>query len=114
MSMKIPVFRIPRGLLLAVGLSLGYMLVSYMGLWSDTGSALFDHAAYQAVFDRPILGTRLAAHITWFVTWLTVLHVALGAWCWLLARSTQVVMPAKALEIRRLVAVWFIVTLVWL
>jgi arylsulfatase A-like enzyme len=112
--MKMPVLRLPRGLLLAFGLSLAFMLFSYAGLVSDSQSAVFDHAAYKAVFDRPILGTALAGHITWFVTGLTLLHLGLGAWCWLLARSTEMVMPQKSLEVRRLVGLWFIITLLWL
>lgn len=106
--MKMPVFRIPRGLLLALGLSLAFMLLSYARLAGDTKSPIFDHAAYKAVFDRPILGTALATHIAWFVTWLSLLHLTLGACCWLLARATQVTLGARAPEIRRLVALWFI------
>lgn len=109
-----PVFRVPRGLLLAFGLSLAFMLVSYVRLASDSQSAMFDHAAYKAVFDQPILGTALSGHITWFVIWLSLLHLGLGAWCWLLARSTLVVLPGKEREIRQLVALWFIVTVIWL
>jgi hypothetical protein len=112
--MKLPALRIPRGLLLAIGLSLGFMLLSYARLAGDTRSPIFDHAAYKAVFDRPIIGTALATHIAWFVAWLSLLHLALGAGCWLLARATQITLPGKPLEIRRLVALWFIGTTVWL
>ncbi len=100
-AMKLPVIRIPRGLLLAFGLGLAFMLVSYAQIASDSNSALFDHAAFEAVFDRPILGTALSGHITWFVIWLTLLHLGLGAWCWLLARSTQVALPGGKQEIRQ-------------
>jgi hypothetical protein len=112
--MKMPVLRLPRGLLLAIALSLVFMLVSYARLAGDAQSPLFDHAAYKAVFDRPILGTALATHIAWFVAWLSLLHIALGTLCWILARATQVVLPAKALEIRRLVALWFVGAAAWL
>src|SRR3954468_16940146 len=112
--MKMPVVRIPRGLLLAFVLSLAFMLLSYARLAGDTNSPIFDHAAYKAVFDRPILGTALATHIAWFVIWLSILHLALGTCCWLLARATQIVLPAKAVEIRRLVALWFIGAAAWL
>lgn len=112
--MKMPALRIPRGLLLALGLSLAFMLLSYARLAGDTKSPIFDHAAYKAVFDRPILGTALATHIAWFITWLSLLHLALGVCCWLLARATQITLPGKALEIRRLVALWFIGAAVWL
>lgn len=109
-----PVFRLPRGLLLAFSLSLGFMLVSYAQLVSDTNSPLFDHAAYKAAFDQPILGTALSGHVARFVICLTLLHLGLGAWCWLLARSTQAVVPGKNQELRRLVALWFIGTVIWL
>lgn len=112
--MKLPALRIPRGLLLALGLSLAFMLLSYARLAGDTRSPIFDHAAYKAVFDRPIIGTALATHIAWFVAWLSLLHLALGVCCWLLARATQIALPGKPLEIRRLVALWFIGTTVWL
>jgi arylsulfatase A-like enzyme len=112
--MKMPALRLPRGLLLAFGLSLIFMLIGYAQLIADSQSAMFDHAAYKAVFDRPILGTRLSGHITWFLVWLTVLHLALGGWCWLVARATQIVLPDKAPEMRRLVGLWFLVTVIWL
>lgn len=112
--MKMPGLRVPRGLLLAFGLSLAFMLVSYAQLASDSQTSMFDHPAYKAVFDRPILGTALSGHITWFVIWLTVLHLGLGAWCWLLARSTQVVLPGAKQDLRRLTALWFLGTVIWL
>jgi arylsulfatase A-like enzyme len=112
--MKMPALRLPRGLLMAFGLSLLFMLVGYAQLISDSQSPIFNHAAYQAVFDRPILGTALSGHILWFVIWLSILHLALGGWCWLLARSTQIVLPDKPLEIRQLVGLWFVFTVIWL
>ena len=112
--MKLPALRIPRGLLLGFSLSLLFMLISYARLAGDANSPVFDHAAYKAVFDRPILGTALATHIAWFVFGLSLLHLALGAGCWLLARATQIVLPGKTPEIRRLVALWFIGAAVWL
>lgn len=112
--MKMPVFRVPRGLLLAFCMSLAFMLVSYAPMLSASQSPLFDHAAYKAVFDGPILGTALSGHLTWFVIWLTLLHLGLGFWCWLLARSTQIVLPEEKQGIRRLVTLWFIATVAWL
>jgi arylsulfatase A-like enzyme len=112
--MKFPVFKPPRGLVLAIGLSLGFMLVSYARLAGNSQSPIFDHAAYKAVFDGPLLGTALAGHFIWFIVWLSLLHAMLGAFCWLLARATQRALPGKTLEIRQVTALWFIAAAGWL
>ena len=113
--MKFARFRIPRGLLLACMLSLAFMLLSFARLAGDSQSTMFDHAAFKAVFEGPILGTRLATFIGWFVIWLTMLHLALGLACWLLAQVTRRAWPAAATtDIRKLVAIWFAGTAAWL
>ncbi len=106
--------RIPRGLLLACSLSLLFMVLSFARLLGDTQSPMFDHAAFKAVFEGPILGTRLASHIAWFITWLTALHLAMGVVCWLLARATLAATRGNRNDIRKLVALWFIATAAWL
>ena len=106
--------RIPRGLLLACSLSLILMVLSYLRLAGDAGSNAFDHAAFHAVFERSILGTSLAVHITWFLCWLTLLHLAYGVACWLLAHATRIAFPRIQEDIRNVTALWFVGATVWL
>ncbi len=106
--------RIPQGVLLGPILGVVFLVFSYLRLAGDSQSLLFQHAAYQAVFEGPILGTRLATIAGWFATALVLIHLALGLVCWLLARLTLIAFPATEQSPRSLTALWFVMVSVWL
>ena len=106
--------RIPQGLLLGPLLGVTFLAFSYIRLIGDSQTALFDHAAYQAVFEGSILGTRLAELIGWFVAAQLLIHVVLGLGCWAMARLTLIAFPGTTSTPRALTAFWFIIAALWL
>lgn len=106
--MKVAVPRLPQGLLLGWGLSLLLLGFSYLRIAGDTQSAMFGHAAFLAVFEGPILGTRLATLIVWFALAQVAIHLVYGTTCWLMASITRRAFPATAQSMRSLTAAWFL------
>lgn len=101
--------RIPQGLLLGPLLGISLLVLSYLRLAGDTQSPLFEHAAFKAVFEGgPIMGTRLATLVGWFVAAQLLLHVVFGAACCLLAHLTLRAFPTAHTTARALTALWFV------
>jgi len=106
--MKLALPKLPQGLLMGWGLSLLLLVLSYLRIAGNSKSALFEHAAFQAVFEGPILGTRLASLIGWFAFTQVALHMLYGTACWLMAALTRRAFPGKDQSLRSLTAVWFL------
>lgn len=101
---------------LGICAALGLLLLAF-GVVQQVGSfraVSEDWAALARSMSLRFAGTPLAAEVSWFVVKLLLLHLALGAACWLLAWATQRVFPALRWSRLQLSLGWFAVAVTWL
>ncbi len=95
-----------RGLPLALTGGVCVLLLSYVRRLGDIGTALFHDKVLDSINAGPILGTALARNLELFVAALLLLHLLLGAGCWLAACASTYAWPRLAATRAHWVLLW--------
>jgi arylsulfatase A-like enzyme len=102
------------GLFILLFASQIFMILSFVRLYGDAGSAAFGTGVIDAVLSQPIWGTKLGAELAQFVMTLVLLHATLAVLCWVLARITRAGWPESRSSQRSFAILWFLGSVVWL
>ncbi len=100
-----------NNLLLALGLSVALLVLSYARIVGDSQTMVFRSEVLDTIFAGSIWGTALMWNVVGFAAAMLVLHLGYGAFCWLVgtlsAKASNVpgVDPARAQ--RQHVVLWF-------
>lgn len=102
------------GLFILLFASQIFLILSFVRVIGDAGSAAFGTGVIDAVLSQPIWGTRLGAELARFAVTLVLLHAALAVLCWALARLTRAAWPDSRNSQRSLAILWFLGIVIWL
>jgi arylsulfatase A-like enzyme len=102
------------GLLMALALSLAFMVASYLRVIGDAGSAALGGTVLNTIMAQPIWGTRLGNELAKFAGAVVLLHTLLAIACWGLARVTLKAWPGSGSSQRALTVLWFALLTTWI
>lgn len=101
------------GLLLALGLSFVFMLLSFLRTWGDMGSAAFGGRILNSTLQHPILGTRLGLRLMGFAAAVLFVHLMLGLAGWILAHTSRSLWPNIKNGLRAWSSLWVLILAGW-
>lgn len=99
---------------IAVGLGMLLLVVSYLRVLGDTGSAAFDGKILRATLSQPIWGTALALRLGLFVAALALVYALFGLTCLLLAQMARRAWPNSGNSVRTWLFFWFVLGSLWI
>jgi Sulfatase len=103
-----------RGLGLAIGLAIIFLVLSFTRLAGDLhASASFGGPIIKSVLAEPIWSTTLGRNIALFVLALSALHGVFGLICWLLARLSEIALPHAWATRLQWIVLWCVVGALW-
>lgn len=105
--------KLTSGLLLALSMSLVFMLLSFLRTWGDMGSAVFGGRVLDSTLQHPILGTRLGLRLTGFAGAVLLVYLLLGCLGWALAHLSRRAWPKIENGQRAWSCLWVLVLAGW-
>lgn len=103
-----------RNLAFAASLGISLLLLSFLRIWGDSGSAAFGGKIIDATMSQPIWGTQLAWNLAAFAASLLVVHVAFGVICLLMAKLSRIAWPNSPTSLTTWTLLWFVLGGLWI
>lgn len=102
------------GLLIGIGASLALLVLSYVRIAGDAGSAYFAGGGLvESAFGEEFWGSVLASKLLRFAVTLLLLHVLLGGAAWLLGRASRCAWRAQPHSARTWTLLWVLAFSAW-
>lgn len=99
---------------IAVGMGLLFLVLSFVRILGDAGSAALGGNIINAVLAGGIWGTTLAHNLLLFGAAEVLVHVGLALVCWALAALSRIAWPASPHSERTWLLLWFTLSALWL
>jgi hypothetical protein len=107
--MKPSTIRRYDGLLLAQGLSLLLLLLSYARTIGDSQSPVFHSKVLESIFAGPIWGSALGNNLVFLALAMVSLHALYGATCWAASRASIRAWPSLKATPNQHILLWFVI-----
>ncbi|HJY37308.1 MAG TPA: hypothetical protein VJ299_07590, partial [Steroidobacteraceae bacterium] len=99
---------------LAICLGLALLVLSYIRIYGDAGSAAFGDKIIDAALAGPVWGTALGNHLLAFAVTQILLHTAFGLACLGMARLSRLAWPQGDHSVLKWLLLWFALSSGWL
>jgi hypothetical protein len=106
--------RLPPGLLTGLAAGLLFLLLSFVRIAGDANSAMFGGRVLSATLEQPLWGTKLGLNLGLYAATLLFVHLALGAFAWLLGSLSPAAWPRSRNGVRAWTLLWSLLLIVWI
>lgn len=95
-------------------LGVALLLLSFIRIAGDAGSAAFGGKIIEATLSQPVWGTALASHLSFFAFALVLVHLFFGIACFLLGQLSRAAWPSSQNSRRSWILAWFLLLSAWI
>src|SRR5690349_10058548 len=95
-----------EGLLVALGLGLLLLLVSFARIIGDSQSLLFHSKVLDSIFAGPIWGSALGYNLVFLAFAMVLVHTLFGVACWAISRASLLAWPALTATPKQHLLLW--------